>query len=375
MYRLWLLVSIIIVLSVSISSNTLIIHSSNLTETRNNNNYNFTSLCRNSLISCLDDITYLDKDRKNNTKIQTDLILDQVNSTKLKEWIDTLSSFHTRNTKSDYIENVAYWLEDELQNLCKGGRVSFHNYIQNDQNQTFNLKNIICSKQGFAPSSPSSSSSSPHYNNTIIIGAHFDSRAENINNTDARAPGADDNASGVSALLELARILSQLNLKYNLEFVLFSGEEHGRWGSINYVKFLDDNNRTKTIDLYINLDMIGYRPYNETKNKVILEYDIGNKYVQNDKNSKNIALFIKKIASTYTNLEAELAKLENSDFLSFEAFNHTVIGIHDGGVKENPHYHKSSDTPDTLNMQYLTSITKMVLATILELDKLSQYLK
>jgi hypothetical protein len=308
MHRLWLLVSIIIVLSVSISSNTLIIHSSNLTETRNNNNYNFTSLCRNSLISCLDDITYLDKDRKNNTKIQTDLILDQVNSTKLKEWIDTLSSFHTRNTKSDYIENVAYWLEDELQNLCKGGRVSFHNYIQNDQNQTFNLKNIICSKQGFASSSPSSSSSSsPHYNNTIIIGAHYDSRAENINNTDARAPGADDNASGVSALLELARILSHLNLKYNLEFVLFSGEEHGRWGSINYMKFLDDNNRTKTIDLYINLDMIGYRPSNETKNKVILEYDIGNKYVQNDKYSKNIALFIKKIASNYTDLEAELA--------------------------------------------------------------------
>ncbi len=385
MHNLWLLISIIIVLSVSISSNTLIINSTNIIETRddnNNNNNYFTSLCRNSLVACLDDITYLDKNGKN-TKIQTDLILlDQINSTKLKEWIDILSSFHTRNTKSNYIENVAYWLKNELQNLCEG-RVSFHNYTQNDQNQTFNLKNIICSsKQEFPSSSSSSSSSSsfsphpaPHYNNTIIIGAHYDSRAKNINDTDARAPGADDNASGVSALLELVSILSPLNLKNNLEFVLFSGEEHGRWGSTNYVKYLDDNNRTKTIDLYLNLDMIGYRPSNETKNKVILEYDVGNKYVQNDKYSKNIALFIKQIASNYTNLEAELAKLENSDFISFEAFNHTVIGIHDGGVKKNPHYHKSSDTPDTLNIKYLTSITKMVLATILELDKISQYLK
>jgi hypothetical protein len=377
MHRLWLLISLIIVLSVSISSNTLIINSINITEIRNNNNgnnnnnYNFTSLCRNSLVACLDDITYLDKNKKN-IKIQTDLILDQVNSTKLKEWIDILSSFHTRNTKSNYIENVGYWLKNELQNLCEG-RVSFHNYTQSDQNQTFNLKNIICSKQGLTSSLPHPPPH--HYNNTIIIGAHYDSRAENINNTDARAPGADDNASGVSALLELVRILSHLNLKYNLEFVLFSGEEHGRWGSTNYVKYLDDNNRTKTIDLYINLDMIGYRPSNETKNKVILEYDIGNKYVQNDKYSKNIALFIKKIASNYTNLEAELAKLENSDFLSFEAFNHTVIGIHDGGVKKNPHYHKSSDTSDTLDIKYLTSITKMVHATILELDKLNQYLK
>ncbi|MGZ5501484.1 MAG: M28 family metallopeptidase, partial [Nitrososphaeraceae archaeon] len=199
-------------------------------------------------------------------------------------------------------------------------------------------------------------------------------RAEILNNTNTRAPGADDNASGVSALLELVRILSPLNLKYNLEFVLFSGEEQGLWGSSSYVKYIDKNNRTKTIDLYINFDMLGYTPSNET-NKVILEYDIGNKYVQNDEHSKTIALFIKQIASNYTNLEAILSKLENSDFIPFEAFGHTVIGIHDGGVTKNPHYHKSSDTPDTLNIKYLTSITKMVLATILELDRLSQSLK
>jgi Zn-dependent M28 family amino/carboxypeptidase len=304
-------------------------------------------------------------------KIQTDIILDEINSTKLKEWIDVLSSFHTRHTKSNYIENVAHWLKNELQNSCEG-RIYFHNYTQSDQNQTFNLKNIICSsKQGLAPSSPSS-----YHNNTIIIGAHYDSRAENINNTYARAPGADDNASGVSAVLELARILSHLNLKYNLQFVLFSGEEqYGEWGSKKYVKYLDNNNQTKDIDLYINLDMIGYTPPDETKNKVILVYDVGNKYRKNDKYSKNIALFVKKIASNYTDLEVELVELENTDLASFEAFNHTVIGIYDGGEENNPHYHKSTDTPDTLNIKYLTSITKMVLATILELDRLSQYLK
>jgi Peptidase family M28 len=332
-------------------------------------------------------------------KIQTDIILDEINSTKLKEWIDTLSSFPTRHTESHYIENVANWLKSEFENVCKGSRVFFHNYTQRDQNLTFNLKNIICSsKEGLAPSSPSSYHNNtiiignplrPRYhhgfqasyhNNTIIIGAHYDSRAENINNTYARAPGADDNASGVSAVLELSRILSHLNLNYNLQFVLFSGEEQygewgGEWGSTNYVKYLDNNNQTKDIDLYINLDMIGYTPPNETKNKVILIYDVGNKYVKNDKYSKNIALFVKKIASNYTDLEVELAEFDNTDLASFEAFNHTVIGIYDGGVEKNPHYHKSTDTPDTLNIKYLTSITKMVLATILELDRLSQYLK
>jgi hypothetical protein len=362
---LWLLMLIIIALSVAISSNIIIVNSTSIDYIENYTNYsninnNFTLACNISLITCLNNnLTYLKKIEDHN--IQIDLILEQVNSTKLKEYVDILSSFPTRNTKSIYIEKVAYWLKKELQNLCEG-RVFFYNYTQNDQNQTFNLKNIICSKQSLA-------SSSSHYNKTIIIGAHYDSRAENINNTDTRAPGADDNASGVSTLLEIVRILSHLNLKLNLEFVLFSGEEQGLWGSQHYVKYTDKNNRTKTIDLYINFDMLGYTPSNET-NKVILEYDIGNKHVQNDKYSKTIGQFIKEIASNYTNLEAVLSKLENSDFLPFEALGLTVIGIHDGGVTKNPHYHTSSDMPDTLNIEYLTSITRMVLATILELDNL-----
>ena len=363
---LWLLMLIIIALSVVISSNIIIVNSTSIDEVENytnytnNNNNNFTLPCNISIIACLDNNpTHLQKIEDHN--LQIDTILDQVNSTKLKEYVDILSSFPTRNTKSNYIDKVGYWLKDELQNLCEG-RVFFHNYTQTDQNQTFNLKNIICSKQSVL-------SSSSDYNKTIIIGAHYDSRAENINNTYARAPGADDNASGVSALLEIVRILSPLNLKYNLEFVLFSGEEQGLWGSEHYVKYIDKNNRTKTIDLYINFDMLGYTLSNET-NKVVLEYDIGNKHVQNDKQSKIIGQFIKEIAANYTNLEAVLSKLENSDFLSFEALGLTVIGIHDGGVTKNPHYHKSSDTPNTLNIEYLTSITKMVLATILELDYL-----
>jgi hypothetical protein len=243
---LWLLMLIIIALSVAISSNIIIVNSTSIDEVENytnyinynnnnNNNNNITLVCNISIIACLDNNpTYLQKIEDHN--LQIDSILDQVNSTKLKEYVDILSSFPSRNSKSNYIDKVAYWLKDELQNLCQG-RVFFHNYTQTDQNQTFNLKNIICSKQSLAFSS--------HYNKTIIIGAHYDSRAEILNNTNTRAPGADDNASGVSSLLELVRILSHLNLKLNLEFVLFSGEEQGLWGSEHYMKYIDKNNRTK----------------------------------------------------------------------------------------------------------------------------------
>ena len=363
------MISIITILFIAFSSNSIIINSTNTSQAdnnnNNNNNNNFTMSCNISIIACLNDIPHPEK--KEDHKIQTDLILEQVSSTRLKEYIDTLSSFHTRHTKSHHIEKAANWLKSEFENICKG-IVFFHNYTQSDQNQTFHLKNIICSKQGLA----SSQSNYNNNNNTIVIGAHYDSRSRNINNTDARAPGADDNASGVSALLELSRILSHLNLKYNLQFVLFSGEEQGQWGSKNYSRYLNNSNLNSTIDLYINLDMVGYSSPNES-NKVILEYDVGNKYLQNDEYSKTIALFIKQTASSYTNLEAILSKLGNSDFIPFEALGHAVIGIHDGGSENNPHYHKSTDMPDTLNIKYLTSITKIVLATILELDKLNHY--
>jgi Zn-dependent M28 family amino/carboxypeptidase len=235
-----------------------------------------------------------------------------------------------------------------------------------DQNQTFPLKNIICKKQGI--------SSFPH-NNTLIIGAHFDSRSENINDTKVRAPGADDNASGVSALLELAQILLPMSLNNDIEFVLFSGEEQGQWGSDNFVRDLDKNKNNSTIlELYLNLDMIGYPPSSDQSNKVKIEYDVGNKHFKNDRNSERIALFIQQIASDYTNLQAGLAKLGNSDFNPFESLGYTVIGIHDGGERYNPNYHKTSDTANTLNTEYLTSITRMVLATILKLDELNQYM-
>ena len=248
----------------AIFSNFNFANSLNITRTTAYNNNNYSSSCTISIIVCLNGIYHnLHTQSKEKDNIQLDHTLEQVNSTKLKEYVDLLSSFHTRHTKSHYIENVANWLKNEFENICNG-RVFFHNYTQSDQNQTYNLKNIICttdndnnSNNNNNNNNSSSSniinkhkhnfSSLSHYNNTLIIGAHYDSRAKNINNTYARAPGADDNASGVSAVLELSRILSHLDLKYNLQFVLFSGEEQGFWGSKNYVKYLDNNNRTKNI--------------------------------------------------------------------------------------------------------------------------------
>ena len=285
--------------------------------------------------------------------------LNQVNSTKLKNWIDDLSSFYTRHTKSEYIESVAYWLKNGLQSVCNG-KTYFHNFTQIDQRIRYNLKNIICYQEG---------STEYDNNHLILISAHYDSRTQDINQSDARAPGADDNASGVAAVLELARILSKVDLRSNIQYVLFSGEEQGQWGSTAYVKHLQPNN-TK-VDLVMNLDMIGYPALG--LDNVSIEYDIGNKFTTNDIYSKKVGQFIEQVALDYANLETSLHPLGRTDLIPFEAKGKIVIGIHDGGSERNPNYHNTSDTPDTLDIEYLTSVTKLVLAAILNIDELSLY--
>ena len=315
-----------------------------------NSSYNH-SICVFSVVMCFNDQVRQEEREELIDEIFIYSILNQVNSTNLKNWIDELSSFYTRHTKSDYIESVSYWLENELQSVCNG-EVYFHNFSQIDHGIRYNLKNIICdqNQNGLIGSINDGS---------ILISAHYDSRMQDINQTNARAPGADDNASGVASVLELARILSKLGLKSNIQYVLFSGEEQGQWGSRSYAKYLESNN-TK-LDLVINLDMIGY--------PAIGQGNVSIEFATNDINSKMVGQFIKQTALKYVNLNATMDPLGRTDLIPFEATGKTVIGIHDGGSELNPNYHNTSDTPDTLDIEYLTSITKLVLATILNIDE------
>jgi hypothetical protein len=69
-------------------------------------------ICLFSVNICLDDQSQQEKSKETDNLVH--LIVDQVNSTTLKNWIDNLTSYQTRHTKSEYIEDVAYWLKNEL---------------------------------------------------------------------------------------------------------------------------------------------------------------------------------------------------------------------------------------------------------------------
>jgi len=94
-----------------------------------------------------------------------------------------------------------------------------------------------------------------HPQEYVMIGAHYDSTSPIACNL---APGANDNASGVAALMEIARIFSTVNTERSIVFVAFSGEEEGLLGSKSLVRLLKDMGVSKEITGFIILDMISY---------------------------------------------------------------------------------------------------------------------
>jgi hypothetical protein len=89
----------------------------------------------------------------------------------------------------------------------------------------------------------------------IVISSHYDSRNSDGNDPIADAPGADDNGSGTSAVIEAARVLAPLHFRATIAFACFDGEEQGLFGSAHYAKSLKDAGLK--VEANLNNDIIG----------------------------------------------------------------------------------------------------------------------
>lgn len=270
-------------------------------------------------------------------------LTDMVSQQNIQQLVTDLSSFHTRHSLSLYIHQVSDWLVARFQSYGYSD-VILHPYVKNNHS----LNNVICTKQGTG-----------NTGQTIIICAHYDCRMEDLSNSTARAPGADDNASGVASMLELARLVSKVDLDDTVQFVAFSGEEQGLWGSTAYAQHIQSSG----INLHrlINLDMIGYPPSDFS---ILVERDTGNHTSSNDQDSKAFGTAMAQMAADYTNMPVQFGNVFSSDYMPFERRGYVVVGAYEAG--HNPDYHKSIDTPDKINYQYITDVTRMVLGTLLE---------
>ncbi|MCX6826453.1 MAG: M20/M25/M40 family metallo-hydrolase, partial [candidate division Zixibacteria bacterium] len=186
----------------------------------------------------------------------SDSLADLVSLDSLYSYDSRLAAFETRYMFSDSINSARDWIMEKFLSFgyTDVKYDTFYTGISGDIPDK-PLHNVICIKPGVT-----------YPEKLIIVGAHYDSYNGYIDPM-LVAPGADDNASGTSGVLELARILKDVTFDKTIIFTAFSGEELGLYGS-KYMaaKFYEQQ---ADIEVMINMDMIGYDP--DSNYKVELE--------------------------------------------------------------------------------------------------------
>lgn len=196
-------------------------------------------------------------------------------------------------------------------------------------------------------------------NEYIVVGAHYDHIGFGGSGSSSRRPyindvhnGADDNASGISILLELSKKINQLYNNRTIYFVAFGAEEMGLIGS----KFFVDSKLipNEDIQIMINLDMVG-----RLNEKNILS-------INGTKTAKNLEELIKSIVSkSKINAIYSNDGYGPSDHASFYIRNVPVMYLFTGGHND---YHTPNDDYDKLNYKGLAKIEDFVFKAINEFD-------
>jgi len=207
----------------------------------------------------------------------------------------------------------------------------------------------------------------------IILGAHFDS----VEGT----PGADDNASGVAVLLEAARILSGLRLRSPVLFSAFNLEELNMIGSAHFAKKLKAAGAK--VRAMISLEMVGFtdsRPGGQ-KYPIGLRWfypDHGNfiGVVGNWRSSALLRQFSHSMRQVRGLPVESLTVLGNgglipqvrlSDHSPFWDLGYPALMITDTSFFRNPHYHRASDTTDTLDLDFMAKVCQGVITAVMNL--------
>ncbi len=245
-------------------------------------------------------------------------MVDEISRERIEQTVRKMVSFHTRHNLSaqDDSQNgigAAWnWIRAEMEKSIpeSQGRLSvkFEDYSVGGAGQRIakevKLKNVVATLKG----------TDPDDDRRILISAHLDSRAAADNDNTGFAPGANDDGSGIAAILELVRIMSSRKFSATIVFMAVSGEEHGLYGARYMASKAKDEQWN--ITAMLNNDMIGNSGSSETllnDNMKVRVFSEGipafeteqmaaiRKYTSgdNDSRSRQLARYIKETGERY----------------------------------------------------------------------------
>ncbi|MBX3318707.1 MAG: M28 family peptidase [Nitrospira sp.] len=202
----------------------------------------------------------------------------------------------------------------------------------------------------------------------LIIGAHFD--------TVAGSPGADDNASALAVLMHVARQVRRMTLARPIRFIAFNLEEENLLGSSAYTSFLRENH--ETIHGAIILECVGYASHQEGSQKkppgLPISIPTTGDFIGVIGNERSQTLAGSVVQAMQSHLPIVplvvpgngelLPDTRRSDHTSFWEQGFPAVMLTDTANFRNPHYHRPTDTIETLNLDFLASVAEGVTAAV-----------
>ncbi|HEY2722951.1 MAG TPA: M28 family metallopeptidase [Chitinophagaceae bacterium] len=333
---------------------------------------------------------------------QIEKMVNEISTDSLKSYITKLVSFGTRNTLSTQnnsqrgIGAARTWVLHRFNEFAKqsSGRLTAFidttTYKKDGRrvDRDIILGNVVATLKGTDPAD----------DRVFIISGHLDNMRSNVMDSTGDAPGADDDGSGTSAVMECARVMSKYSFPATIIFVAVSGEEQGLLGSTYMAEKAKKENWN--IEGVLNNDIMGSNNssetniINNTRIRVFSEafamsdtgraaLNIRNLGLENDGKSRQLARYVKEVGERYVdNLEVVMIYrndrfLRGGDHLPYVQRGYTAVRI----TEMDENYYRQhqdvrtengiqyGDLPEHVDFEYLRKNTCMNLCNLANLAK------
>jgi hypothetical protein len=332
---------------------------------------------------------------KQDQQIKT--MVDEVSSQNIEAVVRKLVSFETRHSMSDTTSKTTgigaarNWIKSELERYSKasGGRlkVEFDTFTQAADGRRVATPTVMKNVLAILPGTD------PLDDRVFIVSGHYDSRASDVNDAKIFAPGANDDASGTAAAMELARVMSKYKFNCTIIFVAMVAEEQGLYGAANLAK------RAKAekwnLAGMITNDIVGNTYGMETgikDNRSVRIFSEGVSVVEtpeeatrrastgteNDGTARQFARYLKEVGERYVDqLDVKLIYrrdryLRGGDHTPFSQLGYAGIRVtemNENFERQHQDVRKENgvdfgDLPDFVDYEYTRKVTQMNLASL-----------
>jgi aminopeptidase YwaD len=266
-------------------------------------------------------------------------VANKVTQTSITDNLKKFESLGVKERGSAELTNTLKWLREKY--------TGFGYSTAQFQEQTFNNGgaqdvNLIITKIGTV-----------YPNKYVLISAHYDSK---------KGTGTNDNGSGTSVILEVAKLLQKIPTEYSIKFIHFSGEENGLVGSSAYVsKIVNGTSPKMDIKLVFNIDQVG--GVTGKKNDIVFCDQDRSTPTSNDAAAIKATNELAKCVQLYSPLKTDFDKAEDTDYIPFQNNGEIITGLFEYNRTELSH--TANDLLKNMDPVYVYNIAKATVGATL----------